>query len=128
MRRLGIAICTLVATTAGAANAGVLLTAAAPGTPSRAPVCRLVNLGPRPVKGVQISLFRVPLAMPGSLYAESPVLELAPLQTYALGQAEPLEGADHFACLFEFAGSGKTLRGSLAIIEEGDQVLSEPAR
>jgi hypothetical protein len=129
MRRFGIAACTLAAFAASAASAGVLLTGPMKGGAGRNPVCRLVNLGTKPVKGVRITAFRTPVAMPGALYAESPVFELDPLQSYVLGQIEPLESPDNFACVFEFAGSGKTLRGSIAVFDgENLEVASEPAR
>jgi hypothetical protein len=128
MRRLAIAICTSVALLASAANGGVLYTGPMSGSPDRSPVCRIVNMGTKAVKGVRITMFRLPSAMPGVLYAESPAFELAPLGTYVLGQIDPPSGPDHFACEFLFGGSGKTLRGSIAIFGGEGELGSEPAR
>ena len=128
MRRLGIATGTLVMGLAASANAGTLLAGPLSGGPTRDPRCRVVNLGTKPAKGVQITIFQTPTSMPGSLYAESPVFELAPLQSYVLGQIDAPESTDHYSCIISFAGSGKLLRGSIAVFQGNDELQSEPAR
>jgi hypothetical protein len=128
MRRLGIATCTLVMGLAASASANTLLAGPISAGAGRDPRCRVVNLGTKPAKGVQIVIFKTPTAMPGSLYAESPVFELAPLQSYVLGQVDPLETPDNYSCIITFAGSGKLLRGSIAVFQGSDELQSEPAR
>ena len=128
MRRFGIATCTLVMGLAATANAGTLLAGPISAGPTRDPRCRVVNLGTKPAKGVQIVIFKTPTAMPGSLYAESPVFELAPLQSYVLGQIEAPGSLDNYSCIISFAGNSKLLRGSIAVFQGSDEIQSESAR
>jgi hypothetical protein len=110
-----------------AADAGTLITHPIVVESTERLSCLVVNEGKKSVRDVVIEVVRYEVPPPAIVAATENIEELLPLQYIAAGS--PAAGTGVYLCRFKFPGSGKWLRASGVLREEGGAfVESQPAR
>ena len=114
---------------AGPARAGALSTSPVLMQTGQGMICLVTNLGTKTVRDVAVELIEWVPPLAGTVIGSTPPGDLAPLgamQTTDLAtELMPIFAA----CRFTFKGSGKDLRASGSVLENGSELLdSQPAR
>jgi hypothetical protein len=113
---------------ANAVRAGTLVTHPVLLEPTQRLSCIVVNEGKKSVRDVVVEVVQYNVPPPATIASTDNIVEFLPLQ-YISAAFTNEEAAAVFVCRFKFPGSGKWLRGSGVVRDNGGAVFeTHPAR